>query len=87
MEIRHDNVKRTIDTLVSRGVIVQPQIEDEPGFDAMGRPRSIKVYLINQRDSYVIVAQTSWEYTLLTFQERTGVSAATPANALPFPRN
>ena len=26
---RHDNVKRTIDALVSSGVIVQPQTEDE----------------------------------------------------------
>jgi phage regulator Rha-like protein len=28
VEKRHDNVKRTIESLVNTGVIVQPQIED-----------------------------------------------------------
>ena len=28
VQLRHDNVKRTIETLVNSGVIVQPQIED-----------------------------------------------------------
>ncbi|UVD41564.1 hypothetical protein PQZ63_gp67 [Klebsiella phage pKp383] len=29
VEKRHDNVKRTIETLADNGVIVRPQIEDE----------------------------------------------------------
>ena len=32
---RHDNVKRTIETLVERGVIASPQIEEKP---TAGRP-------------------------------------------------
>lgn len=60
---RHDNVKRTIETLVSRGVIVRPQIEDEQELDALGRKRFVEVYHIGKRDSYVIVAQLSPEFT------------------------
>lgn len=35
VEKRHDNVKRTIETLVERGVIASPQIEEKP---TEGRP-------------------------------------------------
>ncbi len=59
VELRHDNVKRTIDTLVSRGVITSPQIE---GKSSTGSRPSTE-YRINQRDSYVIVAQLSPEFT------------------------
>lgn len=60
---RHDDVKRSIDRLVERGIIVQPPLAGEPGIDAMGRPRSTQVYRIGKRDSYVIVAQLSPEFT------------------------
>ena len=66
-EKRHDNVRRTIETLAEQGVIVRPQIEDEPGTDAMGRPRTTKVYVFSgekgKRDSIVVVAQLSPEFT------------------------
>lgn len=59
-EKRHDNVKRTIETLVEKSVISQPQIE--------GGPKAAngvieKHYLLGKRDSYVIVAQLSPEFT------------------------
>lgn len=63
VEKRHDNVKRTIETLAINGVIVCPQIEDEQSADSMGRTRTESVYLIGKRDSYVIVAQLSPEFT------------------------
>lgn len=63
VEKRHDNVKRTVDTLVAKGIIVRPQIEDEQFFDTLGRSRKEAVYLINKRDSYVVVAQLSPEFT------------------------
>lgn len=63
VDSRHDDVKRSIDRLVERGVIVQPPMADEPGQDSMGRPRPVSVYLIGKRDSYVIVAQLSPEFT------------------------
>lgn len=62
VEKRHDNVKRTIDSLAQAG-LVHPQIEDEPEADALGRTRVTKVYRVGKRDSYVIVAQLSPEFT------------------------
>lgn len=58
VELRHDNVKRTIETLVERGVIASPQTEEKP---TAGRP-AIE-YRIGKRDSYVIVAQLSPAFT------------------------
>ena len=60
---RHDNVKVTIERLVAKDVIVRPALQDEHTFDAMGRPRTMSVYRIGKRDSYVIVAQLSPEFT------------------------
>jgi phage regulator Rha-like protein len=56
---RHDNVKRTIDTLAVDQVISFPQIEENPA--SIGRPG--KHYLIGKRDSFVVVAQLSPEFT------------------------
>lgn len=59
-ETRHDSVKRTIDTLVEKGVIAIPQIVGY--LDAAGRKGQTE-YLIGKRDSYVVVAQLSPEFT------------------------
>ncbi|WP_412031034.1 Rha family transcriptional regulator [Halomonas sp. M4R1S46] len=67
VEKRHDNVKRTIEMLMVHGT-VHPQSEDEPLTDKLGRPRITKTYRVNQRDSYVIVAQLSPEFTELARQ-------------------
>ena len=78
---RHDSVKRTIETLVAKEVIVRPQSEDEPTKDAMGRTRMMSVYRIGKRDSYVIVAQLSPEFTAKLvdrWQELEAQVAATP---------
>ena len=59
---RHDNVRRTIETLAERGVITLPQIEEKP---TDGRPALVYVLTgeKGKRDSYVIVAQLSPEFT------------------------
>lgn len=59
---RHDNVRRTIETLADKGVIALPQIEEKP---TEGRPTLVYVLSGEQgkRDSYVIVAQLSPEFT------------------------
>lgn len=61
VELRHDNVKRTIETLAARGVITLPQSEEVP-HDGPG-PKTVTVFKIGKRDSYVIVAQLSPEFT------------------------
>ena len=64
---RHDNVKRAVETLVDKGVIVHPLIENEQSTDSMGRTRITKVYQFTgeqgKRDSIIVVAQLSPEFT------------------------
>jgi len=67
VESRHDDVKRSIERLVNQGVIVQPPMADEHKSDAMGRQRTTRVYRFTgeqgKRDSVVVVAQLSPEFT------------------------
>lgn len=60
---RHDKVKQSIERLVERGVIVQPPMGSEQFRDSIGRPRDESVYQICKRDSFVVVAQLSPEFT------------------------
>lgn len=60
---RHDKVKQSIDRLVQRGTIVQPPVGDEQTKDSLGRPRTESVYHLCKRDSFVVVAQLSPEFT------------------------
>jgi len=57
---RHDNVKRTIETLAKQGVISQPQIED--GIKSANGVTE-QLYMVNERDSYIVVAQLCPEFT------------------------
>ena len=62
VEKRHDNVKRTIETLVNQAVITSPQIEEKP---TAGRPSTFYVFTGEQgkRDSIIVVAQLCPEFT------------------------
>lgn len=59
-EKRHDNVRRTIESLFHEGLISKPQIED--GNKAANGVVE-RVYHVCKRDSYVIVAQLSPAFT------------------------
>ena len=59
VKTRHDTVKRTIERLAERGVITLPPLAEKPSTG--GRPSS--EYRVGKRDSYVIVAQLSPEFT------------------------
>lgn len=63
VESRHDDVKRSIERLVSKGVIVQPPLADEQSMDELGRPRITQVYLMDKRSSLIVVAQLCPEFT------------------------
>lgn len=67
VEKRHDNVKRTIETLSSQGVIRLPQIEESEKINNLGLPQRVKVYMFTgdqgKRDSIIVVAQLSPEFT------------------------
>lgn len=63
VEKRHDNVKRTIETLANSGVIQCPQIEDIKNH----QNRDMQIYLFTgeqgKRDSIIVVAQLCPEFT------------------------
>lgn len=60
VEKRHDNVKRTISDLANSGVISYPQIE---GGKKAANGVVETVYLLEKRDSFIVVAQLSPEFT------------------------
>lgn len=59
VESRHDAVKKSIERLVERGVIASPPVAN---FKNINNVDGIE-YLIGKRDSYIIVAQLSPEFT------------------------
>jgi len=68
VEKRHDNVKRTIETLANQGVIARPQIEDVlKASDKRARTYTEKAYRFSgaqgRRDSTIVVAQMSPQHT------------------------
>lgn len=57
---RHDSVKRTIERLTEKQTISQPPLVDGP---RSGNGVVVQEYLVNKRDSFVVVAQLSPEFT------------------------
>lgn len=57
---RHDSVKRTITALFGKGLISQPQIVDGP---KSANGVATTAYTFNKRDSFVVVARLSPEFT------------------------
>ncbi|MDB5652936.1 MAG: putative DNA-binding protein [Tardiphaga sp.] len=60
---RHDKVKQSIERLAERGVITLPPLGETSFTDAIGKVQHTTEYRIGKRDSYVIVAQLSPEFT------------------------
>jgi len=60
VESRHDSVKRTIERLAGAQAIARPPLVDG---DKAGNNTVEKVYQVGKRDSYVIVAQLSPQFT------------------------
>lgn len=74
VDSRHDSVKRAIERLSipqfnddgsikKNAVIVQPPMVNEQFIDKLGRPRAETVYQLNERESYIVVAQLCPEFT------------------------
>ena len=81
VEKRHDNVLRTVETLAARRVITLPQFE-EVSSEGPG-PRAIGQYRIGKRDSYVVVAQLSPEFTARLVDRWQELEAQAVALAVP----
>jgi phage regulator Rha-like protein len=59
VESRHDDVKRSIERLAERGVIQLPPLAEVKNH----KGQSVKVYQVRKRDSFIVVAQLSPEFT------------------------
>ena len=82
VESRHDVVKQSIERLANRGVISLPPLV-EVKIRRERREETVSVYQIGKRDSYVIVAQLSPEFTARLvdrWQELEQQTLVTPAN-------
>jgi phage antirepressor YoqD-like protein len=78
---RHDNVRRTIESLADSGIITLPQVE-EVSNDGPG-PKTISAYLVSKRDSYIIVAQLSPEFTARLVDRWQELEEQAPAFKIP----
>jgi phage antirepressor YoqD-like protein len=85
VEKRHDNVVRTIESLLARGTIALPQFEEVPN-DGPG-PKTIRQYRVGKRDSYVIVAQLSPEFTARLVDRWQELEASAPPSAPAVPQS
>ncbi|MEM9494679.1 MAG: phage antirepressor KilAC domain-containing protein [Pseudomonadota bacterium] len=82
LERWHDDVKRSIKRLVDRGVISEPPMAGVKYTNARGADRTETVYQLCKRDSYVVVAQLSPEFTARLvdrWQELEAQAQAAPA--------
>ncbi len=77
-EKRHDNVMRVIESLEEAGLTL-PQLEEVPNEGA--GPRMVAQYRLNQRDSYVVMARLSPEFTARLVDRWQELEAAAPKPA------
>ncbi|WP_281645536.1 phage antirepressor KilAC domain-containing protein [Parendozoicomonas sp. Alg238-R29] len=81
---RSDSVRRTVESLVEQRFIASPQIEERPKANVPGQ--YVKHLMINQHDSYVVMARVSPEFTVQLvdrWQELEQQAANPPAINLP----
>lgn len=85
VESRHDDVKRSIKRLADRGVISLPPLAGVKIWRER-REETVSEYRLIKRDSYVVVAQLSPEFTARLvdrWQELEAAQARPPAFAVP----
>ena len=85
VESRHDKVKQSIERLAERGLISFTPMGENPS-EQGGRPGT--VYLVNKRDSYIVVAQLCPEFTARLvdrWQELEAQNTIDPTNVLNDP--
>ncbi len=84
---RHDNVKRTIETLANNGVIRLPQIEVFEKINNLGLLRGIDAYVFEgeqgKRDSIIVVAQLCPEFTARLVDRWQELEKQVQQNAVP----
>lgn len=76
---RHDHVKRSIERLAEKGVIQLPPLEEVKNH--LGQ--TVQEYQVNERDSYVVVAQLCPEFTAKLVDYWQATKNQQPVVALP----
>jgi len=61
--VRHDSVKRTIESLLSEAILLNTQIVETAYISGLGVKTPKTIYISDKRDSLVIVARLSPEFT------------------------
>lgn len=78
VESRHDKVKQSIERLVEKGIIAQPPMGDVLEIGGNNRSYKTTEYLLAKRDSYVVVAQLSPEFTARLVDRWQELESSTP---------
>lgn len=60
---RHTDVRRSIERLMQKGIITSAPMAFLANINGLGKVVKVKAYLLGKRDSYVVVAQLSPEFT------------------------
>lgn len=60
---RHTDVRRSIERLMQKGIIESAPMAFLENINGLGKVVKVKCYLLGKRDSYVVVAQLSPEFT------------------------
>ncbi|EGM7498795.1 TPA: hypothetical protein IF930_004335 [Escherichia coli] len=69
-ENRHTDIMRTVDRLVEAQIVTKPPVAFWSKTDRLGRKgKPIEVYLLTERDSYIVIAQTDPVYTAMLVDE------------------
>lgn len=63
VEKRHDTVKLSIERLAEKGIIQLPPMVEVKDNQSLSANNTYKVYLLEKRDTYIVVAQLSPEFT------------------------
>ncbi|MBV7394107.1 Rha family transcriptional regulator [Mameliella sediminis] len=63
LEKRHDDVKRSVKRLAERGVFDVPPMAEDQIETGHGRKHTVQVYHLDERSSYIVVAQLPPEFT------------------------
>lgn len=80
---RHTDVRRSIERLMQKGVISAAPMAFLDNINGLGKQVKVKTYLLGKRDSYVVVAQLSPEFTGALVDRWQELESGVSSSALP----
>ena len=80
---RHTDVRRSIERLMQKGIISAAPMAFLDNINGLGKQVKVKTYLLGKRDSYVVVAQLSPEFTGALVDRWQELESGASSSALP----